>query len=61
MTAALLATVAAFLHSRQAAPRSIDLATSSGLAIAFFALFVYLWLRPGALSIERASWLGFAI
>jgi diguanylate cyclase (GGDEF)-like protein len=51
------AAIAALLHSRQVAPQPIDLIMSSGMAIAMFTLFGYLWLRPDG--IGRVIWLTF--
>jgi len=56
---AVCATIAALLHGRQAAPQPIDLIMSYGLAIALFALFGLLWLRPD--SISRVIWLTFLV
>src|SRR6185295_3703197 len=59
LTAGLGAMVAFVMHTRQAAPQTIDLVMSTGLATAFLGLSVFLWLRPNSLG--TVSWLGFLV
>jgi diguanylate cyclase (GGDEF)-like protein len=57
LPASLGAAFAAVSYNRQVAPQLIDLIITSGLAVTFIGLFIYLWLRPGSLS--TVSWMGF--
>jgi len=59
LVSAMGAGFVAWLHSRQAAPQTLDLVMSNGLALAFALLFVWLWLRPG--SFNHVIWAGFLI
>ncbi|HTD28260.1 MAG TPA: hypothetical protein VK660_02620, partial [Xanthomonadaceae bacterium] len=48
LLSALGAAFVAWLHSRQAAPQTLDLVMSNGLALALSILFVWLLLRPAS-------------
>jgi diguanylate cyclase (GGDEF)-like protein len=59
LLSALGAAFVAWLHSRQAAPQTLDLVMSNGLALALSILFVWLLLRPA--SFTPVIWAGIAV
>jgi diguanylate cyclase (GGDEF)-like protein len=59
LISALGAAFVAWLHSRQAAPQTLDLVMSNGLALSLAVLFVWLLRRPD--SFTRVIWTGIAL